>query len=420
MKLIGFSARGKHRIRKKLTTWGVAAVAIGCLSVGAVGAVASSAPASATVQGGTCNAFAGAKPLGAAYTDSSVTVPACGPQPYLTGVLTTVRVYPGGPTTKGYQCAEFSQRYLYYKYGVKLESSTNGDQMVDHYASWYPSLFTKYSNGTVGHAPVKGDVLSFSDVSTFNGASGGHTAVVQSSSVNSDGSGSITIVEENGGKNGATGSQVLTVSGWKVQYSPHPYVKWLHYKGSTATQPAPPASTPPAYHAGRQVKIAANATTGVSGHTGPGNTYASNKATGANQPLWIVCYVTGQSITNSYYEDKTTIWDLSDNGYYYSDAWVVTGSSAAVVPACRLKSVTVDKYATGGLSGHTGPGNNYTAGPLHGVNTPMTIACYVTGQSITNSHYNDTTTIWDLAVGGYYYSDAWLYTGTNGAAVPHC
>jgi LasA protease len=130
--------------------------------------------------------------------------------------------------------------------------------------------------------------------------------------------------------------------------------------------------------------------------------------------------VTGQSITNSYYEDTTTMWDLSDNGYYYSDAWLYTGTNGAAVPACHLKPVTVDKYATGGLSGHTGPGNNYAAGPLHGANTPITIACYVTGQSITNSHYSDTTTIWDLAVGGYYYSDAWLYTGTNGAAVPHC
>ena len=48
------------------------------------------------------------------------------------------------------------------------------------------------------------------------------------------------------------------------------------------------------------------------------------------------------------------------------------------MPACHLKAETVDKYATGGLSGHTGPGNNYTAGPLHKANTPITIACYVT------------------------------------------
>ena len=425
MRPIGNSAKGRHRIRQELRRIALAAVAIGCLSAGVAGAVASSASASAVVQGGTCTPFAAAKPLGAAYTDSTVTVPACGPQPYLTGVTTTVTPYPGGGQIPGYQCVEFSERYLYYKYGVKTLGATNGYQVVDHYYTWYPSLFTKYSNGAVGHAPVKGDVLSFSNVSTFtNDKSNGHTAVVQSSSVSSSGNGTITIIEENGGAHAANGSQVLTVSGWKVQYSPHPYVKWLHYKGSTVKPPAPvtaPGSTAPApYHTGRQVKIAANATTGVSGHTGPGNTYASNKATGANQPLWIVCYVTGQSITNSYYEDTTMIWDLSDNGYYYSDAWLYTGTNGAAVPACRLKAVTVDKYATGGDSGHTGPGNNYTAGPVHAANTPMTIACYVTGQSITNSHYNDTTTIWDLAVGGYYYSDAWLYTGTNGAAVPHC
>jgi LasA protease len=80
----------------------------------------------------------------------------------------------------------------------------------------------------------------------------------------------------------------------------------------------------------------------------------------------------------------------------------------------------VDKYATGGDSGHTGPGNNYAAGPLHPANSALWIVCYVNGQSITNSHSNDTTTIWDLATDGYYYTDAWLYTGINGPAVPHC
>jgi len=42
----------------------------------------------------------------------------------------------------------------------------------------------------------------------------------------------------------------------------------------------------------------------------------------------------------------------------------------------------------------------------------------VTGQSITGPY--DTTTMWDLSNDGYYYTDAWLYTDTNGAAVPHC
>ena len=140
----------------------------------------------------------------------------------LGGSLKSLVPYPGGRTIAGYQCVEFSERYLYYKFGVKTLGATNGDQVVDHYAAWYPSLFRAVANGTVGQAPVEGDVLSFSDVNSFNGSSGGHTAVVQSSSVNSSGNGSITIIEENGGKNAANGSQVLTVSGWKVQYARTP------------------------------------------------------------------------------------------------------------------------------------------------------------------------------------------------------
>lgn len=175
-------------------------------------------------------------------------------------------------------------------------------------------------------------------------------------------------------------------------------------------------SAQPAYHAGRQVTIDSHATGGVSGHTGPGNSYAAGPTRSANSAIWIVCYVNGQSITGPY--DTTTIWDLSDDGYYYTDAWLFTGTNGPAVPPCALKTVTVDSHATGGVSGHTGPGNSYAAGPTHAANTPLTIACYVDGQSITGPY--DTTSIWDLAVGGYYYTDAWLYTGTNGPAVPPC
>jgi hypothetical protein len=191
-----------------------------------------------------------------------------------------------------------------------------------------------------------------------------------------------------------------------------------YFTATTAKQPAPaPTPTPPpAYHAGRQVTIDTHATGGVSGHKGPGNTYAAGPTRLKNSALWIVCYVTGQPITGPY--DTTDMWDLSDDGSYYTDAWLYTGVNGAVVPKCALKTVTVDKHATGGVSGHKGPGNSYAAGPTHAVNTAVTIACYVTGQSITGPY--DTTTMWDLANDGYYYTDAWLYTGINGAAVPHC
>jgi serine/threonine protein kinase len=88
------------------------------------------------------------------------------------------------------------------------------------------------------------------------------------------------------------------------------------------------------------------------------------------------------------------------------------------VPNHAGKQVSIANQATGGLSGHTGPGNEYQAGPIRGEGTALRIVCYVNGQSIVGPY--DTTTIWDLATDGYYYTDAWLETGTNGAAVPAC
>jgi hypothetical protein len=97
--------------------------------------------------------------------------------------------------------------------------------------------------------------------------------------------------------------------------------------------------------------------------------------------------------------------------------------SAHPQPASRFHggfSASVDKYATTGDSGHEGPGDQYAAGPTHPAGTTIHIYCHVNGQSITNSHYNDTTTIWDLSDDGYWYTDAWLFTKSNGPLVPAC
>ena len=204
----------------------------------------------AATQGGSCNAFSGAYQLPgsngvvpAAYSDASLVVPACGPLPG-TGGGPDVHPYPGSLATPGYQCVEFSERYLYYKYGATMGISTNGDQVVAHYRAKYPSLFSVVANGTANEAPVQGDVLSFSTVSTFNSGSGGHTGVVEASSVNSSGNGSITIVEENAVSSGV---QVLSVSNWTVNYSGFPYIEWLHSQAAQ-TAPTVPAVTTPDGH----------------------------------------------------------------------------------------------------------------------------------------------------------------------------
>jgi hypothetical protein len=42
--------------------------------------------------------------------------------------------------------------------------------------------------------------------------------------------------------------------------------------------------------------------------------------------------VTGQSIKGPY--DTTTMWDRSDDGYYYTGASLCTGTNGAAVPHC--------------------------------------------------------------------------------------
>lgn len=109
-----------------------------------------------------------------------------------------------------------------------------------------------------------------------------------------------------------------------------------YFYGTTAAQPSspppPPPTSPAPYHAGRQVAVASQATGGDSGHTGPSNSYAAGPTHPANSPLWIVCHVNGQAITGPY--DTTTMWDLATDGYYYTDAWLYTGTNGPAVPPC--------------------------------------------------------------------------------------
>jgi hypothetical protein len=191
--------------------------------------------------GGSCDALAGAYQFPgshgirpAAWTGGGLTVPACGPIPNDTGVDNFIAPYPGALWTPGYQCVEFSERYLYYRYGVTMNIPTDGDQIAAHYAAKYPGLFTIVPNGTPHRAPVDGDVLSMAEVPGFDGADGGHTAVVQASSVNAAGNGTVTIVEENAAPSGV---EVLPVDHWYVRYSGFPYMEWLTTIGVVVTSP---------------------------------------------------------------------------------------------------------------------------------------------------------------------------------------
>lgn len=188
-------------------------------------------------QGGRCDAFTGAVQLGtAAYQDSHVIVPACGPKPGR-GDGHSIRPYPTATLpTDGYQCVELSERFIFYKYGLAQPTiSTNGDQIVDHYGSKYPDKFVV--EDALKHVPLaQGDVLSFSSDPLFASDSGGHTAVVQASDINASGTGSVTIIEQNAYP---TGTEKLHVAGWAIQGTPFAHIKWLHPKGAA---PPPPGS----------------------------------------------------------------------------------------------------------------------------------------------------------------------------------
>lgn len=208
-------------------------------------------PVHAAVQGGTCTAFQGAVPLGAAYSDSVATVPACGPRPYPAGPQLNVYPYLGAPrATPGYQCVEFSERFIYYRFGLgapgsringQLNPATDGDRVVDQYSALYPSKFT-VEDASDAVELAQGDVLSLAHTSTFSDGFGGHTSVVQSSTVSSSGTGQITVIEENASPKGTS---TFNVQGWKIQGTGYTYIKWLHFNGLPVTSPGPGPSARP-------------------------------------------------------------------------------------------------------------------------------------------------------------------------------
>jgi hypothetical protein len=196
---------------------------------------------------GPCGAFPGAHQLPggdgvvpAAWSGGGLVVPACGPAPGGGVAGAPVHPYPDAPWTAGYQCVEFSERYLYDRYGVTMNAAANGDQVVADYAAMYPGLFTAIKNGTPHHAPAPGDVLSLSVVPGFDSPDGGHTAVVQSSTVSAAGNGTVTAVEENASAAGVT---VFPVSDWTVRYPGFGFAEWLTTTGLTVTSPHPPRAT---------------------------------------------------------------------------------------------------------------------------------------------------------------------------------
>jgi hypothetical protein len=171
--------------------------------------------------------------LGAVYLG----MPACGPRPWADGAPDVlVRFFPGAWGEYEWECVELSMRFMYLKYGISPYQA-NGSQVVWHYSG---NLFVKIANGTIGVAPIPGDILSFGATSTF-----GHTSVVTAANVDANGNGTISVIEENAS---ATGSQTMRVSNWFVSSYSGANSGWLRdkiYAPTPTNTPTPTLTSTP-------------------------------------------------------------------------------------------------------------------------------------------------------------------------------
>ena len=154
--------------------------------------------------------------LGASYLG----IPVCGPRPWVDGSPNVIWGRAGWGEAE-WQCVEVAQRFMAQVYGVSAYGA-NGSGVVSNYKTTSGGGLVKVTNGTVGKAPVPGDIVSFTTTANIYG----HVAVIASSSVDGNGNGSVTMLSQN---DTADGWRTLAVTAWRLQAfgSQVPY-GWLH------------------------------------------------------------------------------------------------------------------------------------------------------------------------------------------------
>lgn len=164
---------------------------------------------------GDCNVnnHSGSYALGASYNG----VKACGPgSQYQGGWDKIVRFYPNAVGEYEWQCVELSMRYMYLAYNVPPYMLTDGAarNIVNDYTG--SRLIPKLNNGI--ELPTPGDILA-------EGIAGsGHTAIVTSININNSGTGTLTILEQNGSAS-SNGSRDIPITNNIVGDN---VTAWLH------------------------------------------------------------------------------------------------------------------------------------------------------------------------------------------------
>lgn len=100
-------------------------------------------------------------------------------------------------------------------------------------------------------------------------------------------------------------------------------------------------------------------------------------------------------------------------------AMAVIGMSLALAaPAFASATGTVITPSGESLNVRSGPGTTYSKIGSLPSGTVVTFNCYENGTAVTGPY--GTEGIWDQLNSGGFVSDAWIYTGQNGAVVPLC
>jgi len=240
---------------------------------------------------------AGAHRLGASYRGVAV----CGPRPGADGAPDLLWAKPGWGELE-WQCSELAFRFMAQLYGVAAYGANGGDVVRNYTASAGGGL-VKIDNGIAGVAPMPGDVISFD-----NAGAAGHVGVVASSSVDSLGNGSITMLSQN---DTPDGWRTLPVVAWRVtsfgSYVPY---GWLHDPLGRAG----PASTPPVssgrFHSLAPVRIldSRNGTGGYSSPWGPLGTRSVAVTGAAGVPARAQAVLLNVTVTDTTAPSYLTVW----------------------------------------------------------------------------------------------------------------
>jgi hypothetical protein len=146
----------------------------------------------------------------------------CGPQYY----MHLVRFFPGAYGEFEFQCVELVMRFLYLEWGIAPWAG-NANTIKDA----PPSSVVFHPNGT--HGIVPGDILT-EQGTTAN--STGHAVIVTGVYLDSEGTGTISILEQN---SSSGGSRSLSVTNWTVNPDAwtwgSPVQGWLHARANQPT-----------------------------------------------------------------------------------------------------------------------------------------------------------------------------------------